>query len=305
MRDTALCLPSMLPRNWPGWLAVGALSVLGRLPQRLGLWLVAPLGPLFYRLSKRRRAVAQRNIERCFPGLDQGARDRLVRASFAALARMIAELAWCWAGPLRRIDRISSVEGLEHLLDAEEQGRGVLLLTCHTTCMEIGACILARRAVGSGVYRPLRSAVVEWFQNRGRLRYAEHMISKRDARTAVRLLRRGGVLWYAPDQDFGPEQSLFAPFFGIQTATLLATHRLARLTGCAVVPMFPLYDPQQRRYRVTLLPALEHFPSDDPAADLARVNAIMEQQVRRAPEQYWWVHRRFKTRPPGDAPFYE
>ncbi len=131
------------------------------------------------------------------------------------------------------------------------------------------------------------------------------MISKRDARTAVRLLRRGGVLWYAPDQDFGPEQSLFAPFFGIQTATLLATHRLARLTGCAVVPMFPLYDPQQRRYRVTLLPALEHFPSDDPAADLARVNAIMEQQVRRAPEQYWWVHRRFKTRPPGDAPFYE
>jgi KDO2-lipid IV(A) lauroyltransferase len=136
------------------------------------------------------------------------------------------------------------------------------------------------------------------------LRYADSMISKRDARGAVRVLRAGKVLWYAPDQDFGPDQSVFAPLFGIETATLLATHRLPAMTGCAVVPMFPRRDPVSGKYVVDILPALEDFPSADPVADLARVNALMEAQVRKAPGQYWWIHRRFKTRPEGDTPFY-
>jgi KDO2-lipid IV(A) lauroyltransferase len=130
------------------------------------------------------------------------------------------------------------------------------------------------------------------------------MISKREMRGAIRLLRDGGLVWYAPDQDFGRDQSVFAPFFGIQTATLLATHRLAQLTGCAVVPMFPVYDEMTRRYTIHFLPALEFFPGTDAVPDLARVNAIMEVQIRAAPAQYWWIHRRFKTRPDGEAPFY-
>jgi len=131
------------------------------------------------------------------------------------------------------------------------------------------------------------------------------MFRKNDLRSAVRYLRSGGVLWYAPDQDFGPDQSVFVPFFGIQTATLRATERLVRLTGCAVIPMFPMYDAAERKYRVKIWPALKDFPSGNASQDLAAINALMEAQVRQVPEQYWWVHRRFKTRPPGEPPFYD
>ncbi len=111
-------------------------------------------------------------------------------------------------------------------------------------------------------------------------------------------------MWYAPDQDFGADQSVFVPFFGVQTATLLSTHRLIRMTGCAVVPMFPSYDPETRCYTVSLLPPLESSAGEDPVPDLQKLNRLMEDQIRRAPGQYWWVHRRFKTRPHGEPPFY-
>ena len=113
------------------------------------------------------------------------------------------------------------------------------------------------------------------------------------------------MLWYAPDQDFGPKQSLFLPFFGIPAATLTATARLVELTGCRVVPMFPRYDEASGQYVVQFHPALENFPSGDSVADLTRINALLEEQVRKAPEQYWWIHRRFKTRPDGEPPFYD
>lgn len=160
-------------------------------------------------------------------------------------------------------------------------------------------------ADAAGIYRPLKSPVLEYYQNLKRLSYGEGMIQKRDMRSAVRFLRQGGNLWYAPDQDFGPKQTLFAPFFGIQTASLLATIRLAKMTDCAVVPMFPAFDQSSGHYTVKLLPALENFPSSDDLADLTRINAIMEAHIRTVPEQYWWIHRRFKTRPPDEAPFYQ
>lgn len=297
--------PSLAPRNWPGWLAVAALWVLGWLPRPLGLALVWPIGPLAYRLAGRRRRVAERNLERCFPEWSHAQRDDVVRACFGSVARMIAELAWCWSGPHGRFQQMGRIHGLEHLADAEERGNGVLLVTHHATCLEIGGRILLTRARFGGVYRPLSSPVMEWYQTRGRLRYAEFMVSKRNALQAVKVLKRGGVVWYAPDQDFGPGQSVFAPFFGISTATLLATHRLPVMTGCAVVPMFPVYDPATRSYDIHVLPALEDYPSEDPVGDLARVNALIEEWVRKAPDQYWWIHRRFKTRPEGEPPFYD
>jgi KDO2-lipid IV(A) lauroyltransferase len=131
------------------------------------------------------------------------------------------------------------------------------------------------------------------------------MFRKDDLRSALRYLRNGGVLWYAPDQDFGPTQSVFAPFFGIQTATLKATERLVTLARCAVVPMFPRYDRVQRKYVVSVGQALADFPGGDSQRDLERINALLESQVRQAPEQYWWIHRRFKTRPAGEPPFYD
>jgi KDO2-lipid IV(A) lauroyltransferase len=277
---------------------------LGLLPQRIGLLLFKPVGPLLYHIGGRRRRIAERNLERCLPELEERERQAILRGNFQAIARMLLETAWCMSPPLGRIPRIGKMRGVEHLLEAEERGRGVLMLTSHNTCLEIGGCVLAHTVPATGVYRPMRNEVLEWYLTRSRERYAVSMVSKRDVREVIRLLKSGGVLWYAPDQDFGHKQSEFAPFFGIQTATLLATHRLPRITGCAVVPMFPRYDPERRRYDVYVEPALENFPSDDVIADLTRINEIMEAQARQAPEQYWWIHRRFKTRPPGEEPFY-
>jgi len=296
--------PPLKPMYWLGWLKVSAIWILGKTPQSLGLWLTIPLGALLRQTLGRRRRIAVRNIERCFPSMGAGERENLLRGCFRSLARAVFETAWSWSASTRRIQRMGRVEGLVHVDAARQGGRGVLFVTAHLSCLEIGARLLAMRVPVAGIYRPLRDPVLEWYQNRSRLAYGEAMISKRDMRGTIKWLRHGGMIWYAPDQDFGPDRSVFAPFFGIPAATLVATRRLAQLTGCAVLPMFPAYDSRQRKYIVRIQPALDSFPGPDAVGDLTRINALMEEHIRAAPEQYWWVHRRFKTRPCGEASFY-
>jgi KDO2-lipid IV(A) lauroyltransferase len=266
------------------------------------------MGALMRTLMARRRRIAQRNIQRCFPQLDAAQQEVIARDCFRALARAVFEIAWSWSASDQRVRRMSDVKGRDNVVAAHQSGRGVLLITAHFTCLEIGARLtvlsLGPELPPSGIYRPLRNPVLEWYQNRGRRAYGASMISKREMRSAIRLLRKGGLLWYAPDQDPGREQSAFVPFFGIRTATLLATHRLAQMTACAVVPTFPVYDAASRTYTVRFLPALDGFPGPDASADLTRVNAILEAQIRSVPGQYWWIHRRFKTRPDGEGSFY-
>lgn len=284
---------------------VALLWGLGSLPRQLGRMLVRPLGPLFRMTMASRRRIAERNLEACLPELTDAQRLAILKQCFAALARMLAETAWCWARPPGRLQDMIEIVGDQHVKAAVAAGRGVLVVTGHFTCLEIGAMALAHSVQPChGIYRPLKNEVVEWYQNRGRSRYPGIMVSKRDMRKVVQILRAGGVVWYAPDQDFGPGNSRFVPFFGIQTATLQATHRLPKMTGCQVVSMFPQYDSKARQYRVEISPCIENYPSDDPTADLARINSLLETQVRQAPEQYWWIHRRFKTRPTGEPRFY-
>lgn len=307
MKGTVEQRPPLTPRYWSGWLVVGVLWLLGKTPRALGLGLSRPLGWLLGRLMKGRRRVARRNIERCFPELHEADREALIDGCFLSLGRMPFEIAWSWSATDGRLHQMGRHEGLPAARAAFADGRGVLLISAHFTGLEIGGrltTLALPRGAGS-VYRPLRSPVLEWYQSRCRARYAEVQISKRDMRSAIRYLRGGGVLWYAPDQDFGPRHSMFVPFFGIPAATLTATLRLVELTGCHVVPMFPRFDAATRQYVVKFLPPLEDFPTGDTLADLGRLNAMLELQVREAPEQYWWIHRRFKTRPPGEPPFYE
>jgi len=306
MKTESLERPPLTPKYWVGWLGIGLFWLIGKLPQRLCLAMSVPLAWLMARLMKRRHTIAVRNVERCFPELDADQRKVIVDDCFDSLARAVFEFAWSWSASRRYIFKISDLEGFDNLLEAHKQGRGVLLITAHISCLEIGGRILAQSFPDAkGMYRPLKSPVLEWYQVQARAKYPAGVISKRKMRSAIRYLRQGGIMWYAPDQDFGTDQSVFVPFFGIQTATLLATHRLVRMTGCAVVPMFPSYDPDTRRYTVRLLPPLEDFPGDDPVPYLENLNKIMEDQIRRVPGQYWWVHRRFKTRPEGEPSFYD
>ncbi len=300
--------PSFAPANWPGWIIAGLFWLLGHLPYRVSISITASLAPVMRLLMKKRVSVVQRNLEACFPELDPQQRQELLRKNFRSIAVGIAEFAYAWTGNHKRMRRRARIEGLEHIQRINAGKQGVILLTCHMSCLEMSSMMMGAQIDTSrlaGVYRPLKNPVIEWLQNRGRLHYSIGTFAKSDIRSALRHLRRGGFLWYAPDQDFGPEQTEFIPFFGIQTATLTATHKLAQLGRAEVLPLFVRRDEDNSCYVIQVGPPLSGIPSDDIIADLALCNRVTEQWIRSAPEQYWWLHRRFKTRPEGDPPFYD
>ena len=253
-------------------------------------------------LMRRRAAIVRRNLELCFPDRSADWREAVAREHFRQLAETAAEIAVCWTRPEPLDDAVGDVVGLEHLHAARDAG-GVLLLTGHFTSLELGGRLVAERVPVGGVYRPLRNGRLNAFQNEGRARYAGPMLARDDLRGMVRHVRSGGVLWYAPDQDFGPDRSRFAPFFGVPTATLKGLPDLARMGRARVVPMAVIKAPDSGRLTVHLEAAWPEDPGR-PERMLERYNAFLERHVRSAPAQYWWVHRRFKTAPEGAAPRY-
>ncbi len=281
------------------------LFLLGRLPLPLARMLMRPLGILMLGLMRRRAGIARRNLALCFPDWSEQRRDAVLKGHFRHLAESVAEIAMCWYRPGRLGPAIGEVRGLENLKAAKAAGQGVLLVTGHVTCLEMGARLFGEQVAACGIYRPLRNPVLNAAQNRGRSRYARTMIPRDDLRAMVRHLRAGGVLWYAPDQDFGADRSEFAPFFGVPTATARGLLELARLGRAVVVPMYPIKDEVSGRVTVFIDRMFDGFPSGDQVTDLTRFNAFLEQQIRRAPSQYWWLHRRFKTSPVGESDRYQ
>jgi KDO2-lipid IV(A) lauroyltransferase len=293
------------PANWPAWIGLGIIWLIARLPYRALLALGRLLGTATAHLPGERRHVAQRNLELCFPQLAAAERARLLRASLADLGFMLVEFAQAWMASDRSIACVPcSVEGLEHLEECRRQGRGVLLVGAHFSHLELCARLVSRRIGIAGMYRIMDNAAFEWTVLRARLRYADAMFAKEDLRATVKYLKRGGTVWYAPDQDMRGKDAVFVPFFSVAAATITATHHLARLSGAAVIPFFHRRRDDGAGYAIRLEAPLENFPSTDVAADTARVNAAIEVMVREAPEQYLWVHKRFKSRPPGEAPLY-
>ena len=260
------------------------------------------LGGLLYLLLRARRRVARRNLELCFPQSTPQQRSALLRASFRQLGIGLFEFLRAWWGDVTRFQADVEIEGLEVLRGLQAQGRGVLLISGHFMTLELCGRLLCASVPLAGMYRPHATAPMEWAVKRGRLRYAAAMFTREQLRGAVRHLKQGGLLWYAPDQDMRGKDSVFAPFFGVPAASITATHQLARLSGAAVVPFF--HRREGDRYLLRLGAPLDPFPTDDPVADTARVNAAVEAMVTEAPEQYLWIHKRFKRRPPGQGPVY-
>jgi KDO2-lipid IV(A) lauroyltransferase len=294
----------LAPRHWPAWLGIGLIRVLVWLPAR---WVIA-LGALFSAavspLLRARRHVIARNLELCFPELDPAAREALRRDATREMGRMLGEFALGWFASDRKLARLDvHTAGLEHLAATRAQGRGVLLVGGHFSHLELCARLVSRQIPIAGMYRRMDSDVFEYMVLRARLGYADTMFDKDQLRASVKYLKRGGTIWYAPDQDMRGKDSVFAPFFGISASTITATHHLARLSGAAVLPFFHRRTPDGG-YALRLGAPLENFPGDDVVADTTRVNAAIEAMVREAPAQYLWAHKRFKTRPPGMPPVY-
>lgn len=268
------------------------------------MMLGAALGTLMFHLMPWRRRVAQINIGLCFPELTAAQQHVLVKNCFCFSGKSLFETALCWWGGDARLKPLAQINGLEHVQTALQQGRGVILLSAHFTCLEMGAHLFGLQMPISVMYKRHRNALFEDVMKRARERRFKRAINHHDVRGLVRSLKEGNVVWYAPDQDFGPRQSVFAPFMGVSAATITAPARFAQISGALVLPFFPRSLEHGRGYQLEIFPALQNFPSGAETLDAERINRLIEERVRKTPDQYLWLHRRFKTRPPGEVPLY-
>lgn len=292
------------PRFWPLWLGMGLLWLVVQLPYRWLVVLGRGLGGLMYHLAGSRRRIAARNLELCFPELSVGERQRLLRENFASTGMTFFEMAISWWWPVERLKRLGTVEGLEHLRQAEADGQGVILMALHFTTLEMGGALLCMQQDMYGMYRAHKNPLFDFIQRHGREQRLLGAIERDDVRGMLKVLRAGGVVWYAPDQDYGAQRSLFVPLFGVQAATVTATSKFARLGRARVVPFTQTRLADGSGYKVTVHPALADFPGESEEADCLRINQWIEQAIRQQPEQYLWAHRRFKTRPAGEPKLY-
>ncbi len=287
------------PRYWPTWLGLGVLRLASLLPFRAQMALGRGLGRMTARLLPGRVVVARRNIELCFPELSAGEVDELTREHFASLGMSLMETAIAWWRSDDFILPRMRIEGSEHVQRAVAEGRGVILLTAHFTTLEISGRVLhASLPPFDAVYRKHRSPFVNEIWRRGRERSARRTIEKSDIKSMVRSLREGVPVWYAPDQSYRRKQSELIPFMGEPAMTNTATSTLAKLGRAVVLPLFPRRLDADGGYVVSIYPPLEDFPGEDAIADAARYNELIAGWIREAPAEYYWVHRKFKERPP-------
>lgn len=295
------------PRFWLLWLGLGLLWLIVQLPYRLLLGLGRALGALMYRLADSRRTIAARNLQLCFAQLSAAERERLLKENFASTGIAFFEIAMSWWWPKARLARLARIEGLEYLQQAQAQGQGVILMAIHFTTLEIGAALLGQAHTIDGMYREHMNPLFDYIQRRGRERHNldATAIEREDVRAMLKVLRSGRAIWYAPDQDYGRKQSIFVPLFGIPAATVTATTKFARLGRARVLPFTQQRLTEGHGYQLTIHPPLAGFPAASEEADALLINQWVEQAIAACPEQYLWSHRRFKTRPAGEAGLYQ
>ncbi len=286
------------PRYWPIWLGIAVLRLVVMLPRNAQLWVARRIGAILLMALPERRYIARANLALCFPELGPNEQRNLLQRHFDALGMTVLELALAWWATDSELDGLIQINGIEHVHAALEQGRGVLLLSGHFTSNEFtGRQLCLMVPAMAALYRPSRNSLVDQLIRRCRGRSVTYLITKNSIRELVRALRKNTIVWYAPDQAYSGKNSVIAPFFGEAAMTSTATSQIARISGAAIVPYLPRRLEDGSGYIVDVLPALEDFPGDDLAADAARINRLLEDEIRKAPDQYYWVHRRFKRRP--------
>ena len=292
------------PRFWLIWLGLGVLRGLILLPYGLQLQLGRALGWVLQRVLAERCRIADTNLRLCFPELSGSDRRRLVNRHFQSLGITVFELGLTWWATDQRLERLVTFEGEEHVRAALAQGRGVILLTGHFAAAELTGRAMRRKFPNlAALYRKNRNPLVDEVLRRGRSRAVWPLIPKDSIRQLLRTLQNGQLVYYAADQAYQRKYSVLVPFFGQPAMTNGALSHIARMSGAPVVPFLSRRLDGGRGYHVTALPALENFPTADIGADAARTNRVIEDMIRLAPEQYYWVHRRFKGRPDLPDPY--
>ncbi len=290
--------------NLSGWFVYGLCWLLAHLPRRLLLAIGRAMGWLFKRLFKSRRRVIKKNIATCFPDLTQDQQQELIEKNYRETGMMVSQTLRTFLNRSSKLYEPLTISGKEYLEAALAKGQGVLLVSGHFTALDVGGRVICERYPIAGVYRPHKNPVQEFVVKRARLHYADAMFSRDELKGIVKYLKSGGVVWYAPDQNYRRGQSVFVDFFGTRASTITATHQLARISGCQVMFYSVKRIDQAPFYELSLSAPLADFPSKDVKGDTLRINQQIEKLVTQAPEQYLWLHKRFKTRPADEASFY-
>ncbi len=285
------------PKYWPTWIGLGLLRLTCLLPFNWQIGLGKSMGRLAHRIGAERRAITRRNIELCFPELSTQERNKLAREHFEALGVSLMEMGLARWATDKKLQAITTVEGAEHIQQTLDEGYGVILLCAHFTALEVSGRVFRLQSPPfDAVFRRFRSDFTTEILASTREKSVRHLIEKNDIKSMVRSLRNGVPVWYAPDQSYHLKQSALIPFFGVPAMTNIATTTLAKLGRAKVIPFLPRRLPEGG-YEVRILPPIEGLPSDDPIEDTKKYMAIIEAHIRLCPEQYYWVHRKFKNRP--------
>jgi KDO2-lipid IV(A) lauroyltransferase len=294
------------PRYWASWIAVGFVRLLGLLPFPILSWLGIALGRLAYFLSHARRRVALKNLEICLPELSERERRRLARRSFGHIGVAAFTQGLVWGASKARLARLVKIRGREHFDRPHAEGRNLIVMVPHFVGLELGgAAFTALVHPGMYMYQKIRNPVIDAQMRRSRTRFGALPVERKDdLRGMAREMRKGTPLFYLPDQDPGKRRGIFVPFCGIPAATIPMLSRFSRLADALVIPTYARYLPWGRGLELIFDPPLEPFPTADQVADAALMNRVIEARLRTMPDQYFWVHRRFKTRPPGEPPVY-
>ncbi|KFF71735.1 lipid A biosynthesis lauroyl acyltransferase [Pectobacterium brasiliense] len=293
------------PRHWLTWLGIGILYLIVLLPYPVIYRIGTALGYLAMRLLPKRVKIAARNLELCFPDMPQAERDVLVRKNFESVGMGVVETGMAWFWPNWRIERWFTVTGVEHILPENERKQGVLLIGLHFLTLELGARVFGMYNPGIGVYRPNDNKLIDWLQTWGRMRSNKSMLDRKDLKGMIRALKQGDIIWYAPDHDYGPRSSVFAPLFAVdKAATTRGSYMLIKTARPAVIPFVPRRLPDGKGYELLIQPAEQDAPVDNETATAVWMNNVVEQNILLALDQYMWLHRRFKTRPEGEPSLY-
>ena len=287
------------PKYWLTWLWLGLLRAICWLPYSWQMMLGRGIGWLGYWLIPSRRHITKVNLSLCFPDWSADKRQQCVKDSFASLGMGIVEMGMAWWLPQRKLAALTKFTGTEYIEEARKSNRGILLIGGHFTTLDLVGRLLAEHYPICVTFRQTKNQLVNAIMTNMRERHFHRSFDRHDVRQFVRALKDEQMVWYAPDQDYGRKVSVFAPFFGVPAATITATAKLARMTNAVLIPMRQYRLPSQEGYLIEFAPPLENFPTGDEVKDATTINKVIEQGVLKAPEQYLWQHRRFKTQPEG------
>ncbi len=294
----------LTPRYWPTWLGLAMLRLSVFLPYAAMNFLSRSLAYLIIIVLPGRKRIAEINIRLCFPELTESEVQAMVRATFNSAAMSFFETSLAWWASDKRMKQMVSFEGVENIEAERKNNRGILLLGGHYTTLEISGRLLTYYMRDfRPVYKAARNKLFNKFMISCREKAINPLLENKNMKKIILALKKGSCVWYAPDQDFGPENSVFAPFMGVKIATLTATSRLAKLSGAAVIPFYSARC-DDGKYIIRFGKSFENFPSGDDIKDASKINSAIEEHVRQYPEQYLWLHRRFKTRPKGEPKVY-